>query len=78
MNRYLSVNMGAQSTSIESIVGWIENIIQTSTSPDHREVCENLVTNFVNNLLLYNQDYVNYTKLESKLRKFISQKFQNI
>lgn len=76
MNRYLSFNMGAESKSLDSVTKWIEKVIKTSTSPEHQDACEKLVTNFTNNLLLFNQDYVNYKKLESKLRKTISQQFQ--
>lgn len=77
MNRYLSFDMGAESKSIESILSWIDKVIQTSTKPEHKEVCEQLITNFTNTLL-FNQDYTTYGKIESKLRKSLSQKFQNI
>jgi len=76
MNRYLLFDMGAESKSIESILTWIDKVIQTSTRPEHREVCEQLITNFTNTLL-FNQDYSTYTKIESILRKSLSKKFQN-
>ncbi len=77
MNRYLSFDMGAESKSIESILSWIDKVIQTSTKPEHREVCEQLITNFTNTLL-FNQDYPTYSKIESILRKSLSKKFKNI
>ncbi len=77
MNRYLSFNMGAESKSLESILTWIDKVIQTSTKPEHKEVCEQLITNFTNTLL-FKQDYTTYGKIESKLRKSLSQKFKNI
>ena len=78
MNRYLSVDMGSKSNKIEDIVNWIENIIQTSSSYDHKVACEKLVTNFTNNILLFNQDYSNHGRAEKVLRKLISKKFGNI
>jgi hypothetical protein len=77
MNRYLSLDMGSKSNKIDDIVNWIENIIQTSSSYDHREACERLVTNFTENLLLFNQDYVNYKNIEVTLRRLITKKFEN-
>lgn len=77
MNRYLSLDMGSKSNKIDDIVNWIENIIQTSSSYDHREACERLVTNFIENLLLFNQDYVNYKNIEVTLRRLITKKFEN-
>ena len=77
MNRYLSFDMGSKSDKIDDIVNWIENIIQTSSSYDHKEACERLVTNFIENLLLFNQDYVTYKNIEVTLRRLITKKFEN-
>jgi hypothetical protein len=76
MNRYLSNKMGSKSKSLEDVKNWIESVIMTSSSPNHREVCEKLVTNFTNNVLLFNnQDLENYRKVETSLRKLIIKKF---
>ena len=78
MNRYLSLDMGSKSNKIDDIVNWIETIIETSSSYDHKIACEKLVTNFTNNILLNHQDYSNYRKAENALRKSIFKKFGKI
>lgn len=60
-----------------SISNWIEKIIDSCdrTKLEQEKICDNLITNFTNQILFINNNFVLYRKYEKQLRNKLLAKF---
>lgn len=78
MNRYLFYNKEDKKVSYIETINWVEKVIDSTVTKKQLESCENLIDNFINNLLFYTMDYTLYKSTENKLRKLLQKKSTTI